>query len=525
MAISSYSDWSLACIHSCSHRNSHILTLIPTCKTLPFFPAISCSKVQNFQVNTTGCSSPILEDGQEASSNLPVIELNVPFQDSKQNPVPDSEKLNDFLRGLFGSPQTEDLAFEYYEKMKGSPEFRPEKSTLQHVIRYLLRSKKWRMILVVCDDFKNYNVLPDSSTCSKLVSSCIRARKFKIVETLLEVFKSNGKVSVLAFGSAIRGYNKLHMYRSTIVALGKMRSAGVVLDSECSCHIMEAYMRLGDSDKVVELFCELESSQLDFYSSPFCTRIYWTLIESLGKSGRAFEALEYFKEMTRKGISKDSSIYSSLICSFASLREVKVAEDLFEEGNSKQMLRDPGLYLKLVLMYVKEGLMEKTLEIVKAMKSSKLKISDCIFCAIVNGFSKKRGFLAAVKVYEELISEGCEPGQVTYSSVINAYCHLGLYSKAEMLFSEMEQKGFDKCVVAYSSMIVMYGKTGRPKDAMRLLAKMKERGCEPNVWIYNSLMEMHGKVNNLRQAEKLWKETKRRRVAPDKVSYTSVISA
>ena len=379
MAISSYSDWSLACIHSCSHRNSHILTLIPTCKTLPFFPAISCSKVQNFQVNTTGCSSPILEDGQEASSNLPVIELNVPFQDSKQNPVPDSEKLNGFLRGLFGSPQTEDLAFEYYEKMKGSPEFRPEKSTLQHVIRYLLRSKKWRMILVVCDDFKNYNVLPDSSTCSKLVSSCIRARKFKIVETLLEVFKSNGKVSVLAFGSAIRGYNKLHMYRSTIVALGKMRSAGVVLDSECSCHIMEAYMRLGDSDKVVELFCELESSQLDFYSSPFCTRIYGTLIESLGKSGRAFEALEYFKEMTRKGISKDSSIYSSLICSFASLREVKVAEDLFEEGNSKQMLRDPGLYLKLVLMYVKEGLMEKTLEIVKAMKSSKLRISDCIF--------------------------------------------------------------------------------------------------------------------------------------------------
>lgn len=56
--------------------------------------------------------------------------------------------------------------------------------------------------------------------------------------------------------------------------------------------------------------------------------------------------------MTRKGISKNFLVYSSLICSFASLREVKVAEDLFEEGKSKQMLRDPGLYLKLVLMYV-----------------------------------------------------------------------------------------------------------------------------------------------------------------------------
>ena len=63
-----------------------------------------------------------------------------------------------------------------------------------------------------------------------------------------------GKVTVLAFGSAIRGYNKLHMYRSTIVAFGKMRSTGVVPDSECSCHIMEAYMRLGDSEKEVEFF-------------------------------------------------------------------------------------------------------------------------------------------------------------------------------------------------------------------------------------------------------------------------------
>ena len=110
------------------------------------------------------------------------------------------------------------------------------------------------LFILVCNEFKNYNVLPDSSTCSKLVSGCIRARKFKIFETLLEVFNSNGKVSVLAFGPAIRGYNKLHMYRSTIVAFGKMISTGVVPDSECSCHIMEAYMRLGDSEKVVEFF-------------------------------------------------------------------------------------------------------------------------------------------------------------------------------------------------------------------------------------------------------------------------------
>lgn len=515
MAISTFSDWSVACINSC--RNSYRLNETPTC-----FFSVSSFKFQTFRANSSGCSSPTLE---EASSSMSLVELNLEFPNSEQYRTPDCANLNDLLRGLFGDPQTEDLAYEYYEKVKEMPEFRPEKSTLKHVTRYLLSSKKWSLMSLLCQDFRNYEELPDSSTCSKLVSSCIRARKFKIVETLLEVFKSSAEVNVLAFGSAMSGYNKLHMYRSTIAEFKRMTSAGVAPDFRCYCHIMEAYTKIRDYEKVVELFRELQSSQLDFHSSAFCGQIYGLVCESLGRSGRGFEALEYFREMTRRGISKDSSVYSSLICSFASMREVKVAEELAEEAKSKKMLRDPGVYLKLVLMYVEEGLMEKTLEIVEAMKDSKVRISDCIFSAIVNGFSKRRGFLAAVKVYEELVAQGCEPGQVTYSSIINAYGQLRLYSKAEMIFSEMEEKGFDKCVVAYSSIIAMYGKMGRLRDAMRLLAKMKERGCQPNVWIYNSLMDMHGRVKNLKQVEKLWIEMKRRKIAPDRISYSIFISA
>ncbi|XP_024465304.1 pentatricopeptide repeat-containing protein At5g13770, chloroplastic isoform X2 [Populus trichocarpa] len=323
----------------------------------------------------------------------------------------------------------------------------------------------------------------------------------------------------------MKGYNKLHMYGSTISVHEKMILAGIPLDSRCYCQIMKAYYKLGDAEKVVALFNEFESRKLD--SKPMILRqIFKILCLSLGRSGQAFQALEYSRDMRKKGILEDSSIYSSLICSFANIREVEVAEELFKEALEKRMLRDPEIVLRLVLMYIEEGQMEKTIEIVKVMKgTANLKVSDCIFCAIVNGFSKRRGFSAAVKVYEELKYDGCDPGQVTYASVINAYCRAGLYSKAEMVFSEMEEKGFDKCVVAYSSMISMYGKTGRARDATRLVAKMKLKGCEPNVWIYNSLLDMHGRAKNLRQVEKLWKEMKRRKVAPDKVTYSSVISA
>ncbi|KAH9658778.1 pentatricopeptide repeat-containing protein [Citrus sinensis] len=479
MVISSSSDCSSALInttYTCM-KKSYRHTLFSTCKAFPFVTVNPSSIINHrfFQVN--------------ASTNFPTIELN---RDSHhQTAVPDAKKFDSFLHGMLKDPQTQELAYDYYNEAKKLPEFRPEKSTLKLLIR--------------------------------LVASCVRARKFKIANTLLQVFITDGEIALLAFNSAMGGYNKLHMYYSTILVYEKMKSAGIVLDSGCYCQIMEAYYKIGDSEKVAALFLECKSRKLD--STPFSTHMYKILCDSLGKSGRAFEALKFFRDMKEKGILEDPSIYASLICSFASITEVKLAEELFKEAEEKGMLRDPEVCLKLVLMYIEEGLVEKTLDVVESMKNAKLKISDCISCAIVNGFSKRRGYWAAVKVYEQLISQGCIPGQVTYASIINAYCRIALYSKAEKVFIEMQQKGFDKCVVAYSSMVAMYGKTGRIRDAMWLVAKMKAKGCEPNVWIYNSLMDMHGRAKNLRQVEKLWKEMERRKVTPDKVSYTTVISA
>ncbi|KAL6187361.1 hypothetical protein ACLB2K_038760 [Fragaria x ananassa] len=481
MAISSSSpssgDWSsLPSFISC--RKSH-----KTHNLHSFFSIRWTNLRANFQViNSSSCPSPILED--QSSTNLPLIDLK--FQ---QHQTPDAGKLNEVLCELFQDPEKEALGYEQYEKAKKVAEFRPNKSTLEHVTR--------------------------------LVTSCIRARKFKVVRTLLQVFKSDGDVALLALDSAMRGYNELHMYRSTMFVFEEMISAGIGPDSVCYCRIMEAYFRKGDHKKVVELFQELKSRQLDL--TPLSIQIQ---CQSLAKLGKPLEALEIFRSVTKEGVSLDSSkIYSVLISSFASIRDVKVAEELFKEAETKKMLRDPTVFLRLITMYVEEGLLDMTLKVVKAMKGANIRVSDNICCAVVSGFSRKSTLLNAVKVFEDLILMGCEPGQVTYASVLNVYCRLGLYAKAEMVFREMEEKGFDKCVVAYSSMVVMYGKTGRPREAMRLVAKMKERGCKPNVWIYNSLMDMHGRNNNTRQVAKLWSEMKRRKVAPDKVSYTTVIGA
>lgn len=419
--------------------------------------------------------------------------------------------------------KTEKLGLESYQKAKLVQDFKPTRSTLRNLIRYLLRLKNWNSIWSICDDFGKFRVYPDASTCCRLISSCIRGKRFKLANKLLHVLKCEKEVAVLSFNSAIRSYNKVHMYSNAVKVFDEMSCSGMRLDGECYGCTMEAYLKMGKYEKVVFLFDKFRSNKVEW--TPVGSQIYRVLCESLTKLGKPFEALGFFREMMNKGFLEDSSFYSTLIGSFASVGEVKMVEDLWVEAESKKMLRDPAVFLKLVLMYIDLGLLEKTLDVVSSMKRVNIRVSDCIFCAIVNGFSRKRGLASAARVYEDLVTDGCDPGQVTYASVLNVYFRLGLYEKAEEVFWEMDNKGFDKCVVAYSSMIAMYGKVNRIRDAMRLVARMKQRGVELNVWVYNSILDMHGKVLNLKQVEKIWKEMKRRKVVADKVSYTSVISA
>lgn len=504
MAVASGSWVATVNHHASPHSHSF------TSPTKPIY--FVSQKPHHSHVCSSRCSL-VLEEDEKKSPN--------PKQDKWPFLEPGPDGLNRVLSRLLRDPETQKLSSEFYEKAMENSELR----TTKHLINYLVSSKNWDLLVSLCEGLREHKAFPDAQTCSNLIRNCIRERKFRIAHCLLSVFRSDKALAVAASDSAMKGFNKLQMYSSTIQVFDRMKqSVGVDPSPGCYCRIMEAHERIGDNQKVVELFQEFRSQRLSFLAKESGS-IYTILCSSLTKSGRGFEALEYLEEMKDKGIPETSELYSMLIRAFAKAREIVIAEKLFKEAGEKKLLKDPEVCLKVVLMYVREGKIERTLEVVAAMRKAELKVTDCILCAIVNGFCKQRGFAEAIRVYEWTTSQECEAGQVTYAIAINAYCRLEKYDKAEMLFEEMVKKGFDKCVVAYSNIMDMYGKTRRLSDAVKLMARMKQRGCKPNIWIYNSLIDMHGRAMDLRRVEKIWKEMKRAKVLPDKVSYTSMISA
>ncbi|XP_051120728.1 pentatricopeptide repeat-containing protein At5g13770, chloroplastic [Andrographis paniculata] len=538
MAIANSLNWSRASTITCRARgplHSQFTTKFKSRIPVPFisFLFLNCTS-RSVRADSAACSSPVLED-TPAVDSTPVIELalNLDEYDQTNGHLPDdSAELNALIRSLFRDSETHHLAYEYYRKARGKDHFTPERYTLTLVVNYLIRTANWSLLFSLIEDVRVLKVLPDTAACCRLVSVAIKARKLKLVNSFVDVLillcNDDMDTAVLPINCSMKCCNELHMYRTTIAYYQRMKSAGLDLNLSSYHHIMKGYMKLGQFEKVVVVFEDLDRKKIARNGQEATTlysRIYWFLCESLGRLGRNYEALEYFREMSRKGIPENHSLYASLIGSFTSRGDLTMAEELLQEAEGKEMVRDPALFLKLVLRYIKDGIVEKTLDVVAVMRRANVRVSDCILCAIVNSVSKKHGYRGAAKVYEQLVADGCEPGQVTYASIVNVYTRLGAYAKAEATFSEMETRGFDRCVVAYSSMVAAYAKMGRPRDATRLIAKMKARGCEPNVWTYNAILDMHGRAQNLRQVEKTWKEMERRRVAPDRVSYTTVIGA
>ncbi|XP_020162653.1 pentatricopeptide repeat-containing protein At5g13770, chloroplastic [Aegilops tauschii subsp. strangulata] len=511
-----YSDWPpLPPLHP-SRRSSPSTSLCTIKRQLASF-VLHCSR---------SCASPVLEP-KNLPGELHVLSSPAPAKAAPVSTLPDAANLgisNKFIRGLCGDRQTEPLAFECYRRALQQPEFRPDKKTMNALTVQLLRAKQWSSLEHLVQDFMAYGVLPERRTCARLVATCVKARRFGLADVVLGVLEGKkGPAAAVCFSSALQAYNKLHMYRSTVLLYERMKADCLSVNADAYRAVMAAFGALGEPDTVTSLFKQYRSRK--WYPSETCLETYTIACDALGRAGRALDALKCLREMEADGISPDAGIYSTVIGSLADARETASTEDVYDEAWKKGMLRDPDMFLKVVIMQVETGLLEDTLGVAKDMRDIGLRVTDCVLSTIVNGFVKRRGLKPAIRAYDKLVAMGCEPGQVTYASAINVYCRLGRSDRAESVFSEMIDRGFDKCVVAYGNMISMYGQIRRASDATRLLALMKQKGCEPNVWVYNSLLDMRGKLGDSRQAEKIWKEMMRRKVQPDRVSYTAIVGA
>ncbi|KAE8735526.1 hypothetical protein F3Y22_tig00000340pilonHSYRG00562 [Hibiscus syriacus] len=328
MAISGSPDWSLASTDSFTSKpRKSVLFFAPCKKTLHFVP-FPTSNLPLFHINSS-CNSPSAitdhpSSSSSSSGNVPVTGLN------------------GLLCGYYKTLQVK-MSHMISTCKQREPRVHARETMLKLLIRYFVQSKKWDLIMSLSHDFKRYNVFPNGYTCSRLINTCVKARKFKVVEALLEAFRSDEELAVIAFNSAMAGQSLF-------------------------------------------LVDEFETRNLN--STPLAPRAYSILCDALAKSSRAYEALEYFRDMRKKGLFKRVSICHCDLRAAASAGlqtgtsnvcvDHKCLLSYRSQLESRNgVLGDAGqgfdkcvvAYSSMIAMYGKEGMIREAMKVLAKMKA------------------------------------------------------------------------------------------------------------------------------------------------------------
>ncbi|KAK6138438.1 hypothetical protein DH2020_027813 [Rehmannia glutinosa] len=434
-------------------------------KTKTPFPFISFlflnSNPRAVKPDSSACSSPVLED------DAPII---LGFQDFQpENNFPeDNKKLNALICSLFKDSQTENLGYEYYQKAKDQkPGFKPQRYTMKLIIRYLTRSKDWGSLFSFCEDVKNFQVLPDRVTCCRLISTCVKSRKFKLVNSFLDVFLDiDVETAVLAFDFAMKGYNQLHMYSSTNVLYQKMKSVGLDLNPGCYFHVMEACA--GEIEVAEKLLQEAESKKM--LRDP---NLFLKLVLRYVEDGLMEKTLDVVLVMKRVNIKVSDCIFCAIVNGFSKKRGVRAAVQVYED---------------LVLQGCEPG--------------------QVTYASVMNMYFRLGLYSRAEMVFSEMEKKGYCNCVVAYSSMVAAYVKMGRTRDAIRLVAKMKQRGCEPNVWIYNSLLDMNGKALNLRLVEKTWKEMKRRKILPDRVSYTTVISAYNRAREFEMCEKYYEEFK-----------------
>ncbi|KAF2316632.1 hypothetical protein GH714_041973 [Hevea brasiliensis] len=271
-------------------------------KTLPFlFPP--CSNFPLYQLNSSSCPSPILEE----STKFPVIQWDLRVQDSQEYPVPDSQNLNDFMCRVLQDPRTEHLAYEYYKKAKKG-------MNLNQKINAKASNKK-----IYLKKPRKENV-KGSRNFLKLI---LMYMEEGLMEKTLEIVKMMKRVKVRVsdciFCAIINGFARRRGFRAAVMVYEELISDGC------------------------------EPGQEKGFDK--CMVAYSSIISMYGKTGRLRDAMRLVAKMKVKGCEPNVWIYNSLLDMHGSVKNLRQVEKLWKEMKRRKVAPDKVSYTNVIKAY------------------------------------------------------------------------------------------------------------------------------------------------------------------------------
>ncbi|XP_024313829.1 LOW QUALITY PROTEIN: putative pentatricopeptide repeat-containing protein At2g01510 [Brachypodium distachyon] len=315
--------------------------------------------------------------------------------------------------------------------------------------------------------------------------------------TVLRLFR---EMQVLGFDRQAWPYATLLSFAGSLphIGIGKQIHAQLVLLGLSSEDLV--------GNALIDMYTKcgmLDAAKTNFAKKNDKTGVSWTaMIAGHVQNGQQEEALQFFRDMRRAGVSPDRATFSSIIKASSSLAMIGLGRQLhsylIRSGHMASVFSGSAL----LDMYAKCGCLNEALRTFDEMPER----NSISWNAVISAYAHYGQAKNAIKMFEGMLRYGFKPDAVTFLSVLSACSHLGLAEECMKYFELMKHEyGISPWKEHYSCVIDKLGWVGRFDKVQKMLSEMPF-GDDPIIW--SSILHscrIHGNQDLARvAAEKLF---------------------
>ncbi|XP_057532491.1 pentatricopeptide repeat-containing protein At4g21065 [Amaranthus tricolor] len=237
--------------------------------------------------------------------------------------------------------------------------------------------------------------------------------------------------------------------------------------------------------------CEYpESAYKVFEKMSVRNLVTWnTVINGFALNGKPDQVLNFYKEMSFKGIEPDGFTLVSLLCACAELGALALGRRVHIYMLKVGLIENLHAGNALLDFYAKCGRIEEAKYVFYEMKEkSVVSWTSLIVGLAVNGFGNE-----AIHLFNQMEGEKLAPTDITLVGVLYACSHCGMVEKGFHYFNKMKEKyGITPRIEHYGCMVDLLGRSRKVKEAYEFIKNMP---MKPNVVIWRTLLgacSLHG---------------------------------
>jgi len=326
-------------------------------------------------------------------------------------------------------------------------------------------------------------------------------------------------------------------------AVGKLRSLGLELDSECAVELVRIFGGDHRADLAVDFWLEADddvdeeelTAETDLYSAVLevCVRCSdfdsairtaestaWrvpdcapgrhamiALVRWLARRQNFRQAWECYQAVRRAGGEADLATHRAVLLASVRGNDMLQANVIFQDILASGIQADGPCLSAMICGHCATGALDKAMMHFGMMKKLHITPTASLFDAIINGCMWGNAPVVLEQVLADMESDNVHPSNATVAALVRHYGRGGDIDRAQAVFSEMPQRyGLQLDGRAYGALVSVCLTNDRLDLALDAAKKMSSAGFVPSARTYESLISSCLKSGDLDHAVGLFDE-------------------